>query len=1617
MAEPTVPKVWLYLANPGDPDAPDQIRLLEEEEKVHWRANPNTHAGDIVLMYRRDPYTDLAYIFRAIDDPDLRTEDGAEMPWIWLSDKIALDNPITLAEMIVEPGLQGWSVVRARSPQGVMSRKKDLLEEGFYPQLRQLILKKNPEALPRLQDLEGPLIPEDVRELERQLQGRESLDDGQIVLLPSDRYWEWERAAAEFALNFGLDLTPSPETAGSFAERGRVVTVAGSKKAFGKDIPAWFRDRYDRGTIDLIEVDTPDALGEHLEGRLKRGERVGKSPLLLTGEEYTRKVEPLPSVESSSADEMVKRHGEAEDPYGIVIWNLDSYRPSPILGGHRGSVGALAVTPDGVRLLSGAADGTIRVFEIRDAKPITTFDGHSGPVHALALASEGKFLVSGGQDGIKVWDLPEGRIVRTLGESTAAVRTLAVTPDGDRVFAGYEDGRVLPWRLSGGRLRRSLDLQIMRVTCLAVLSDGDRAVVGTDYGSIHWWIARNLNKHPSRRPFLAHDGGVRDLLVTPDGKRLITGGDDNLVKVWDIAEEPTPRDAGQLILTLEGHAAAVTGLALHPDGNRLLSTSLDGSLKLWDLERGGLLHDLDSQRAPIKSIALTPDGTLAITGLGDLVDPWEVQQDWTGSLLKRITDPDVAVRSEALEAIDGLLRNADVLASQRKPLADLLWEPFDTRVDYPYKAVRRKALILLHQLSDMDENTFALIRDSLANRSDLHDQIAEAIDDPSIADNHRRWLTETLEVVGFEPPGPAPDGRKPSAERPRVRPSETTPQVRRSPVAGTASAERPRVQPSETATREVVVRERFLRPEPTEGTVRLEVSADEVVVRFGGHRPYRSPLHLDDTALNNAPSPKLYGETLFRAVFHDTASRGAGRRHTRRGYDEAFQALKDPRFELTIDARDPSLHAHKWEYLRDPNAERPLASSPFYRLWGATDKRPVHVDQLKILVAIFNPVTLRGNATEVNPEVNRHVAPLFELPVLQEIAIVEGALDPLKKAGVLRYKILANETGKAVTLEAVHKELKNGYHVLHILAHGVDINGKYYLVLEDENRCHDLAPAEKLQKTWLGEDLRLVVMAACQSASPNIGGALKGLAPRLVETGMPAVIAMQDKVQIDTAQHFSQVFYHELIRADSVDGAMAKTRAELYRAYEKQWKWGIPVLFMGTDDGRLFLMDKAKTAKIDDPKPEIKTYDELPGADPEPGRLARALESEAAASGAGPELLSALRAVVAPRLASLTPRVEVKPLAVPQDRDALTACLQKPVQVIAADLKAYVEKKGSRLKLPAAVYERTAAALNTGKHVILIGPPGTGKTSLAQDICRFASQGGRSFSNGLTPTTASADWTTFDTVGGYVPTEGQTLQFKPGIFLQAICDGSWLVIDEINRAEIDKAFGELFTLLSGQQVDLPYTVGEAQVRVLPPASEDPRRWIPAAVRSDYDYVMHPNWRIIGTMNVYDKSSLFAMSFAFMRRFAFVDVDLPDRRTYRGLIRKWHTENGLPQNVKRNQTLASVIFDLLKEDTPLMTRRALGPAISKDMIEYIGDRHAQDPPKDLIDLLAESFLLYAVPQLDGLDHDGIIEIYQHLKGFFEERPERDDILERIRALYPHIHLSEWDKASTSVEEGQ
>jgi TIR domain-containing protein len=155
------PRVWLFMVDSRN--TPD-LRDLDHLDEILWGSNPNARQGDIVLMYRTAPYSDIAYVFSATSNPrPTQPCDHADTEHvIKLGNKLRLSTPIILKKIRDSAYLSKWSF--ARYQQGAMKRTKDIREEGFWGQLRKLLVGLNPSLAESLSRLEGlPASPSRAR--------------------------------------------------------------------------------------------------------------------------------------------------------------------------------------------------------------------------------------------------------------------------------------------------------------------------------------------------------------------------------------------------------------------------------------------------------------------------------------------------------------------------------------------------------------------------------------------------------------------------------------------------------------------------------------------------------------------------------------------------------------------------------------------------------------------------------------------------------------------------------------------------------------------------------------------------------------------------------------------------------------------------------------------------------------------------------------------------------------------------------------------------------------------------------------------------------------------------------------------------------------------------------------------------------------------------------------------------------------------------------------------------------------------------------------------------------------------------------------------------------------
>jgi hypothetical protein len=321
--------------------------------------------------------------------------------------------------------------------------------------------------------------------------------------------------------------------------------------------------------------------------------------------------------------------------------------------------------------------------------------------------------------------------------------------------------------------------------------------------------------------------------------------------------------------------------------------------------------------------------------------------------------------------------------------------------------------------------------------------------------------------------------------------------------------------------------------------------------------------HLDLQKLGELVyEPETYSEALTEGLFADPAVKNAFENARVRAGAEGGKRL---RFRLLIGSNTPELHRLHWEMLRDPHDGSPLCTNEnllFSRYLNSFDWRPVRLQakgSLRALVVIANPADLAKNK----------LAPID----------VEGELQRAKQAlGDIAVTALPRPgSAEHATLERIIAALREQeYDILYMVVHGALVKtsqgeglaDKATLWLEnDEGNTSYTSGAElAVRLKELQRCPRLAVLASCESAGKDEGDATAAFGPRLAEAGIPAVLAMQGKISMQTLGEFMPVFFKELQKDGMIDRALTVARG-VVRNRPDYW---MPVLFMRLKSGRIW---------------------------------------------------------------------------------------------------------------------------------------------------------------------------------------------------------------------------------------------------------------------------------------------------------------------------------------------------------------------------------------------------------------------------------------------------------------
>jgi WD40 repeat protein len=294
-------------------------------------------------------------------------------------------------------------------------------------------------------------------------------------------------------------------------------------------------------------------------------------------------------------------------------------------------VHSVAFSRDSTSVLSGSDDATIKLWDVATGRLLRAFNGHSKRVNAIAVSPDGTQVLSGSDDNTTMlWNVATGQLLRTFQANYPFIE-VAFSTDGTRVLAasaGYIpgfnssiDGMQHMWDAASGQVLRTDSLGLSPDSA-AFSRDGNQIVVAGKTAMCVQPICNPGYDNPIRMTWIklldaatgevlhSLSGVASSVAFSPDGARIVTGGEDKMIKLWDATN-------GQLVRTLEGHLSGVWSVVFSPDGSRVLSGSADKTMKLWNTTNGQLLQTFNGHSGGVTSVAFSPDGSRVLSGSGD----------------------------------------------------------------------------------------------------------------------------------------------------------------------------------------------------------------------------------------------------------------------------------------------------------------------------------------------------------------------------------------------------------------------------------------------------------------------------------------------------------------------------------------------------------------------------------------------------------------------------------------------------------------------------------------------------------------------------------------------------------------------------------------------------------------------------------------------------------------------------------------------------------------------------------------------------------------------------------------------------------------------------------------
>lgn len=349
-----------------------------------------------------------------------------------------------------------------------------------------------------------------------------------------------------------------------------------------------------------------------------------------------------------------KRLASASRDGTVKLWTVETGALLETHRDHTQEVRSVDFSPDGRLLVSASRSGEVILWHTHSGERLSTIDAHPGHwANFVAFHPSGDYFASASQDKtVKLWQTTTGELVRQFNHG-ALVRSLAFSSDGRQLASVGGDSNILLWDMATGKQERSLSrhFDVVWDADFAMGAAADQVLVSASGDeSIRVWNLVQPGRDPQR--LMGHQGVVRSVAVSPDGKRIASAGSEGTIRLWQ-TEGPLPH-------SIVAHGQnRVFDITFSPNGQQFATTGADGTLKLWQTSDKTLLKTFPTHRGA-QEIQFSPEGDLVAGAAGPkndnkIVSLWRVDN---GQLYRQLVGHKKALRAVAFSPDGKLLASA-----------------------------------------------------------------------------------------------------------------------------------------------------------------------------------------------------------------------------------------------------------------------------------------------------------------------------------------------------------------------------------------------------------------------------------------------------------------------------------------------------------------------------------------------------------------------------------------------------------------------------------------------------------------------------------------------------------------------------------------------------------------------------------------------------------------------------------------------------------------------------------------------------------------------------------------------------------------------------------------------